>query len=467
MTASVNLASAYGFLPTATAATNTTALNSAITDSSNGTKPPVIQLDAGTFNLNALATIAGDSVVLQGSGGFNNGTKLVFNNATGDCITFSTNGHMGIRDCYLTANVNRTGGYAVKFTGSCFKPHMERVRIDYHFDAVFFDKCSEPILNNITFRYLLGGAGLVVGGGAASLVSGWRIYGLDADNPYPQNNNGTRKTWAVSTAFSLGDIVHTNGNIYNCTTAGTSAASGSGPSGIPGTVGSDAFTTGITDGTVTWKFVCSDNIAWILVDSFGYSGMIAGATLIDGAYGILTRDTQNTGSSWPKWLQGFDVECDHNYFGGVAANNGEGLYLDNSWIGSCLTGNGVTINTNHQGEAILRGCRIVGHWQHGVLLQKGPADCMVQGCNIYQNSQQASATYHGMMVAAGAFLFQINNNNSGNGPSGPGQQGWGIMVATGNSDNYTIVGNLVEGNVTGAISDGGTGVNKVVGSNAA
>jgi hypothetical protein len=50
--------------------------------------------------------------------------------------------------------------------------------------------------------------------------------------------------WQASTAYALRFYVINNSNVYECTTAGTSAASG-GPSGT------DAA---ITDGTVTWTF---------------------------------------------------------------------------------------------------------------------------------------------------------------------------------------------------------------------
>jgi hypothetical protein len=52
--------------------------------------------------------------------------------------------------------------------------------------------------------------------------------------------------WAQSTAYTVGTQVTANGNVYVCTTAGTSAASGTGPA---------TTTSGITDGTVVWSFV--------------------------------------------------------------------------------------------------------------------------------------------------------------------------------------------------------------------
>ena len=42
------------------------------------------------------------------------------------------------------------------------------------------------------------------------------------------------------------------------------------------------------------------------------------------------------------------------------------------------------------------------------------------------------------------------------------QQAYGIVVAAGSSNNYTISGNRTSGNVTGGISDNGTGTHKTI-----
>lgn len=62
--------------------------------------------------------------------------------------------------------------------------------------------------------------------------------------------NGYNK-WTVSTAYTVGQRVNDNGNVYQCTTAGTSASTGNGPSGTG---------SGIVDGTVVWDYVTLDNL---------------------------------------------------------------------------------------------------------------------------------------------------------------------------------------------------------------
>ncbi|MGY5779977.1 hypothetical protein [Rhizobium sp. LEGMi135b] len=57
---------------------------------------------------------------------------------------------------------------------------------------------------------------------------------------------GYASTWKVNTAYSAGANVTNSGNVYRCVTAGTSAASGSGPTGKSAS---------IADGSVVWQWI--------------------------------------------------------------------------------------------------------------------------------------------------------------------------------------------------------------------
>ena len=61
-----------------------------------------------------------------------------------------------------------------------------------------------------------------------------------------QISTGYAKPWAVNTPFSLGDNTSVGTNVYRATTGGTSASSGSGPSGTG---------SAISDGSVVWAWV--------------------------------------------------------------------------------------------------------------------------------------------------------------------------------------------------------------------
>jgi uncharacterized phage protein gp47/JayE len=58
--------------------------------------------------------------------------------------------------------------------------------------------------------------------------------------------NSMVNVWANSTAYAINAYGYNSGNLYICTTAGTSAATGTGPAGTG---------TGIADGTCVWNYV--------------------------------------------------------------------------------------------------------------------------------------------------------------------------------------------------------------------
>jgi hypothetical protein len=104
---------------------------------------------------------------------------------------------------------------------------------------------------------------------------------------------------------------------------------------------------------------------------------------------------------------------------------------------------------------------------HGYIVNVG-TNVTFNGVSAISNSNTAgSGTAHGITVAAGITDFSIigcvcKNISS---MSGTSNQGWGIIVVSGSSNRYIISGNLVSTNVTGGVSDGGSGVNKSVTAN--
>ncbi len=93
--------------------------------------------------------------------------------------------------------------------------------------------------------------------GAAALAGTWQDASADANGfarYYRIKNNALStcheqglcsQNWVASSPFSTGQHVNNGGNVYLCTTGGTSAGSG-GPTGTG---------TGITDGSCVWSYV--------------------------------------------------------------------------------------------------------------------------------------------------------------------------------------------------------------------
>ena len=83
--------------------------------------------------------------------------------------------------------------------------------------------------------------------------------------------------------------------------AGTSAGSGTSPTGLPsGSTPQSAFTNTITDGTVQWKFVAL-NVTGFSWDNYAYSLRINDSAFLNGFFGFLSGDAANTGTSYPKF----------------------------------------------------------------------------------------------------------------------------------------------------------------------
>lgn len=85
------------------------------------------------------------------------------------------------------------------------------------------------------------------GAGAGTVVGYYSIFDNAGSTCHEQGllSVSVGSAWAATTAYTVGQRVSNGGNVYNCTTAGTSAGSG-GPTGTGGS---------ITDGSVVWAYV--------------------------------------------------------------------------------------------------------------------------------------------------------------------------------------------------------------------
>jgi hypothetical protein len=99
--------------------------------------------------------------------------------------------------------------------------------------------------------------------------------------------------WATGTTYAKNSVVRNNGNIYACTTAGTSAGSGTGPSGTG---------TSITDGTAKWQFIkpfAPDTIT-VHADTFSGIGVCAACHTPGNAVGAPSDQY----AAWPNSAHG-------------------------------------------------------------------------------------------------------------------------------------------------------------------
>ncbi len=420
----------------------------------------------GTFSLSAFPTIAQNGVTIQCSGAsVNGGTTLAQNTTSGDFLLI-TGAHDWVKDCYFAPSVVVTTGFQIKFY-QAYHPGINNVRIDYAYNGVYIASTSEAHIKDISLRYMLGTSGIYMDGtvGVGSYAA--TISDYIADNPYPISygaSYSTFKTWTTGTSYSVGDVIYNNSALYICTTSGTSAGAGTGPSGLPAgiTTPAAAFSTDIVDNTAHWQFV-SRAMTWLTAGNYAYSLRINNSSLLEGYVGLSMTDVANTGTSYPKFVEVNDLETDHNYSDSILLTSGLQFSVVNGWFGSSLQGNGISVASTFKGMLSLVNSRIMGNALNGVSIAGGKQYFMTNNW-ISTNSIAGSGSYDGVAIAANVGRFILSGNYLGtDADASSDYQRYGIHIATGTSDYYDIVNNICAAeNVTGCVSDNGTGVNKTV-----
>lgn len=104
---------------------------------------------------------------------------------------------------------------------------------------------------------------------------------------------------------------------------------------------------------------------------------------------------------------------------------------------------------------------VVGQKFNGIVLQSS-SNTVLHG-DIIKNSATANSA-PAILVTPGTSNFQIIGERAYD-DKVTKTQTYGLLINAGASDNYIVTGNLFVGNLTGGISDGGTGIHKVVTNN--
>jgi hypothetical protein len=441
-------------------ADDTLAIQTAI----NANPGKIIFVPKGSYKFSQLS-ISSNGTTLMGEAMLNS-TIFIPTQITGNDFVFNGCQHSQIQNINFRPTVKKTNGYAVYFTANAYKCKAVNVRVDYGYNGFGIFNATESEIIDSQCRYMLGINGIYFGGSTGSYRA--VINNFNGDNPYPNGYGAGAtavKVYAPTTAYSVSDMVSVNNRIWQCSQGGTTGAA-SAPSALPGATAAEVFTTDVVDGSCRWKFVANVNLTWITQDSFGYSLVIDKAACLNGGRGFAQTDTVNSGTSYPLWAFAWDLEVDHPFFGGVLLEQGEGCYINGSWIGSVLSGNGVLIDGGHRGEiSIGSGTRIMGNAEHGVLIEAGPETVYIDGCQIGYNSQKTVSFYNGITVAAGAVDFSIINCRLGD-LHGSGSSGEyaSILIEPGASDKFVITNNNLFGGLFPVI-DGATGTDKVIANN--
>jgi hypothetical protein len=198
----------------------------------------------------------------------------------------------------------------------------------------------------------------------------------------------------------------------------------------------------------------------IVFDS-GVGGVYAvNVNVTSGETGYLFENTQ-AGGIVPKF--GFFTNCLADTLNGVGWDfeAASSMRLTNSWA---ATGDYGVLVKSVQGLSITDS-RIYNNTSAGIWLRSGATDVTVKDSTITANSRTSSGSFPGILVDAGVGRFQILDNEIGAADGFTATQSYGVVVSSGASDNFMIVGNDLQNNVTGEYSNGGTGSHTVIASN--
>lgn len=159
--------------------------------------------------------------------------------------------------------------------------------------------------------------------------------------------------------------------------------------------------------------------------------------------------------------------------GGSGGTLGD-VQLNTCWGASSSGGNGLNISGNAPGTVdgvTVNGGDYINNFKSGILFGPNASNVNIQVSNIFNNSQAGASAYPGVDIAAGTSNFMVGNCQCGAGGrialvGGSNKQSYGIVVNTGASNHYNIVYNR-GANVSGIVSDGGSGADKTVTGNLA
>lgn len=161
---------------------------------------------------------------------------------------------------------------------------------------------------------------------------------------------------------------------------------------------------------------------------------------------------------------GFATTQDGWYFGaGTGGAYSARHRLTNCWGGSCGRNGFNVVNAS---DVTFTNCIGTGNVQHGFQIFSPSSDITLMGCTTNHNGHTTGNTYDGIHVVGPVTDFIITNcrcrPNAGDTAN---TQRYGIFVDSSANNRYIISNNDLNGNVTGGLSDSGTGASKFVGNN--
>jgi hypothetical protein len=406
--------------------------------------PGVIYLGSRHRFAGDLPALANNNISVVGRGPFNGGTICQFDNG-------STSPGFRATNCQYSCFANLWIVGAKAFAGSwgirlseCFRPTVQNVVISNMGSGVDVDRCTITQLERVNLSDLYGPYGHYAHGAAGVYNHAVKYRDCTVGTSYPLSVTGVARAWTQSTLYAAGNLAIANGNIYQCLVGGTSAGSGTGPSGLPTTNISTLRTTAITDGSAQWVFAMPASPAYKM-GSYAHTFEVLDCGALQFDTGLLIEDDAPGSGSVPQFCRSYNLQIDHS-MRGIRVLSGGAHRFHQLFVTSCMEGNGVEIASTIDGNWEFEGGEIFGCNRAGMTIGKG--DGLIQGLQIGAVSGVASNTRDCIEVGPGVTDFTIANCSLGRmyASTSPSSR-YGASIAAG-CDRFIVANNRAVGNLT-------------------
>lgn len=427
-------------------ADDTAAINRAI--AAANTLPGPIYLMRRHRVTAALTPLANNNIIMYGRGEFNGGTILTIDATVLPTYVLQVNGsqYCGFVDIWCVSTRASATGFFIGLTGA-YRPICKNIQVSGYGNGIEIDRCVGTYLERCQVNDIYGRYCFYVHGVNPNFCHDTYFNACNVGANYLLTVTGTPGSWATGTVYNVGNIVLANGAIWQCSTAGTSAGAGTGPSGLPSTNPSTVHTVTVADNTVQWRFVMGA-FSGYTHGSFAHTVTLFKCGCLQGDIGLEVADDAPAAGSVPTFNHSWQFSADHPFSRGVKLSAGAALWFDELLVTSLQAGDGIEVASGCSGVEFNSG-QIFGCAQNG-LTYAGTGGMVIQNFDIGPCSSRTANTFDGIAIANNAGNFKISHCTSGDVTGFATSARYGISIGTG-CNNFQVDFNDLVGNDTGPI----------------
>jgi hypothetical protein len=441
------------------AADDTAAVSSAIL-AANAVPGPIYLGSRHRFD-GDLPALAGNNIPVIGRGMFNGGTILQFNNGpTGAGLRATNCQYPSFANLWITGSKAYSSNWAIRFSG-CFRAAAANVLVSNMGSGVEVDRCTITEIEGVSMSDLYGPYAHYAHGLNAAVNHATKYRDCVVGTSFPLALTGFGRDWSQSVAFTAGDITKANGNLYQCLQSGVTAASGTGPSGLPTSNISTLRSTPIADGSVLWVFAMPAAAAY-KQGSWSATFEVLDSGALQGSMGLLVEDDAPASGSEPVFSRSHNLQVDHAYDGGVHLLAGSSHDHQQLLAISTLAGTPLIVGAGVDGNWTFDDAEIFGGPGAGMTIARG--DGIAHNLRMGALSSAASNSRDGIEVAAAVTDFTIANCMLGRMANGAVNNRYGASIAAG-CDRYVLGNNRGYGVTGGFLNTPGTSSTRVLNGN--